>query len=120
MPKAVREKMKIPERLKVGGHWYTVKYPHDFQERNDVWGAHLPHKRTILLAGDDGSGEKRAMSAVTVSFIHELLHAIDLIYGAECLFKFKANDGLNEESRVSLLAEAIFQVLVDNGWLETE
>ena len=38
------DKVKIPERIKIGGHLYDIKYPYYFRERDDIFG------RTVVKA----------------------------------------------------------------------
>ena len=104
--------MKIPKKLKVGGHTIEVVYPYHFKERNDLAGQFDNAMKEIRLSGVDNTGNKRAKSDVFVTFLHETLHAIDMISGHEV---FKDN-----EPAIEGLSEGIFQVLVDNGFLKIE
>jgi len=108
--------MEIPKRIKVGGHWYTVKYPHVYQERTDADGSVTYGNNTIFIGGDSVSGCKKPESIVAVNLIHELLHTIDMTYFNNLCF----GEGEEKEQRVSVLSEALLQVLVDNGWLDLE
>ncbi len=99
--------MKIPKILKIGGHQYKIIFPHIFTERFDRVGDIDYSKKIIRIARDCGN-EKRVDSAITVTFIHEVLHAIDDLTGHEM---FSGNNG---EKLVEALSEGIYQVLIDN------
>ena len=104
--------MKIPSKLKIGGHWFTIKYPYIFQERFDRYAQCDDTKKTIYITEVDGNGAKRIKSGIIVSYIHEILHAIDMNTGHKT---FVGNEG---ENKLEALSEGIYQVLVDNGYLK--
>jgi len=104
----------IPSKIKIGGHWYEVKYPYTFQERFDRHAQCDTAKKIIYLSAVDGNGEKKAKSHILVSLIHEILHAVDIQSGHST---FSGDDG---ENKIEGLSEGIYQVLIDNGWLKNE
>jgi len=104
--------MQIPHKLKVGGHTYKVIYPYVFTERFDRLGDIDYSKKTIRIAEKCGN-ESRTESAIAVTCIHEVLHAIDDLTGHNMF-------GGDNEKLVEALSEGIYQVLVDNGFLEME
>lgn len=106
--------MKIPDKIKIGGHWYEIKYPYIFQERFDRFGQCDAVKKIIYITDKDGNGEKRANSHILCTFIHEIIHAIDIQSG------HRTFDGDQGENKIEGLSEGIFQVLVDNGYLKNE
>jgi len=91
-----------------------VKCPYIFQERFDRHAQCDAVKKIIYLATVDGNGEKKAKSHILVSFIHEVLHAIDIQSGHST---FAGDEG---ENKIEGLSEGIYQVLVDNGFLKEE
>jgi len=103
---------KLPEKVKIGGHWYKVLHPYEFKERYDRYGHTNSGQKEIALSGVDGNGVKRTESSIIVTFIHEVLHGID------SLIDFLPEGA--EETTVGRLSEAIYQVLVDNGYLKVE
>ena len=104
----------IPKKLKIGGHWYKVKFPYRYQERSD-WSGHCDNARKrIYIGNDDGNGNLRAESAIIVTLIHEIYHAIDNLTGHGI---FTGPEG---EARCEALSEGTFQFLVDNGYLVLE
>ena len=101
--------MKIPERLKVGGHWYKIVCPHGFTERGDRNADHDPGMKTIRIdVFDSWSHQKKPDSSIAVSFLHELLHACDFQTGNRL---FIDQDG---EAKIEAFSEALYQVLHDN------
>ena len=75
--------MKIPDRLKIGGHWYKVIYPYAYRERSDLCGQHMESLREIRLAGVDSMGNELPESEIALNFLHEVLHACDNLTGQE-------------------------------------
>lgn len=106
--------MRIPKQIKVGGHWFTIKYPYIFQERFDRYAQCDDAKKIIYITDRDGNGEKRADSAIIATFIHELLHAIDMNMGHHI---FDGNEG---ENKIEGFSEGLYQVLTDNGFLKDD
>jgi hypothetical protein len=106
--------MKIPKTLKIGGHVYSIECPHEFKERTDCWGHHSPGQKVIQITDIDIGGGKRPESGIMVTFLHELLHAIDSVYGDNIFLGEKGEDNAHR------LSEGIFQVLVDNGYLKLD
>ena len=106
--------MKIPKSIKIGGHTYKIEYPYKFGERYDIYGQWNDPKKIIYVSEVDGNGVKRADSSIVVTFIHEILHAIDGMAGLELFSRNK--EGGRESAEV--VSEIIYQILVDNGYLE--
>jgi len=102
--------MTLPEKLKIGGHWVKVIYPHHFKERYDRCGQYDDTLKEIRISDVDCAGNKAADSAIFVSFIHEVLHAVDIISGHAVFSK--------NEPAIEGISEGIFQVLVDNKFLD--
>jgi len=100
--------MKIPNKLKIGGHEYRVVFPYVFTERFDRYADSDDARKIIHISDFDGGGNKRAESGISVSLLHEILHAIDHLTGHEQFF------GPDGEKRIEALSEGLFQVLRDN------
>jgi hypothetical protein len=101
--------MKIPDTLKIGGHNYTVKYPYHFQDRGDICGQHDGTMKEIKIDDSDPwTHSGRNETGIAVTFLHEILHAVDQITGHEI---FKGDEG---EKRIEAISEGLFQVLRDN------
>ncbi len=98
--------MKIPTKLKVGGHIYTVIQDFKFKERIDAHGQCDHTLLEIRFLKRDMSGDF-SRSKIECNFIHELLHAIDNTYNSANL----------KEEDVVRLAEGLYQVLIDNRML---
>ena len=102
--------MRIPDRLKIGGHEYRVMYPYHFVERGDINGQHDADLCVIKIDDRDSySHELRSESSIAVSFLHELLHACDRVTG------YGVFNGAEGEKILEGLSEVLFQVLRDNG-----
>lgn len=109
--------MKIPKKIKVGGHWWVIKYPYLFKERQDVFGLCEDAPKEISITELDSNGNKRADSSIFVTFLHEVLHALDFLNNQSI---FKSDSFEETERRVDNLAEGIYQVLVDNNYLKID
>ena len=101
--------LKIPSKLKIGGHIWDIKYPYIFTERFDRYAQCNDAKKIIFLSAADMNGDELPSSVVLVSFIHELLHAASFLIGQEDIFS-----GDEGEKIVTALSETIYQILVDN------
>jgi hypothetical protein len=103
--------MKIPKTLKIGGHQVKILYPYVFTERYDLAGQYDAATKEIKLADKDGNN-KRANSDIMVTFLHEILHAVDINSGHK-IFN-------NNEAAIEGIGEGLFQVLIDNGFLKID
>lgn len=99
---------KIPDKIKIGGHFYKVVFPYTFTERHDIDGLVDQDTLEIKLSGGDGTGQKLAKSKIEEHFFHEIIHAIDDVYNANQL----------DEPTVKRLGQGFYQVLVDNNLLK--
>ena len=99
-------KIKIPNKLKVGGHQYLVEYvkSRDVEKGNSNWGiTHLSEKKIQL------DKELKGTSTIEEVFVHELLHT--------ALHETKLNYDLEdkkEEEFVNRLGASLYQILKDN------
>jgi len=100
--------MKLPERLKIGGHEYDIIFPYAFKERTDILGQCDFDLKELRISEIDGGGNIRVDSAILVTFIHEILHAIDFQTGEKI---FNTNEG---EKWIEGISEGLYQVLNDN------
>jgi len=101
----------MPKTIKIGGHQYKIIFPYVFNERYDRVGDHDPSTKEIRLTDQDAA-VPIADSGITVSLIHEILHAIDRNSGYNM---FVGDEG---EKRIVAISEGIYQVLVDNPKLK--
>lgn len=99
--------MRIPATLKVAGKTYEVLNPYVFTERDCVQGTTDHGTNTIRLSGVTPTGVERARENVEETFLHELLHVVDLLFN---------NDAL-EEASLTRLSEGLYHALKDNGLL---
>jgi len=84
--------MKIPNVLKIGGHYITVNVTPDVP--NDNCGQFDIKKNLILLH------ENQEQTQLEASLIHEILHALNI-----CL----------DEREVEFLSQGLYQVIKDNN-----
>lgn len=105
----------IPKKIKIGGHWFPIIFPYRFTERSDrIAELHFQHKR-IRICNIDENGNIYPIETNIVNLIHEVLHGMNFTLD-ESVFD-GSPDG---ERRTCAFAELMYQILVDNGWLETE
>ncbi len=103
--------MQIPEELKVGGHIYEVIQNYKFVDHpGNPSGQCDSNLLRIKLAGHDLDGHEKSKSIIFQTFIHEVLHALCICYGIQ----MKHSD---ENDELDRLAEGIFALLVDNGYM---
>ena len=95
--------MKIPNKLKVGGHEYKVEITKTYDEKKEHnnWGQTNHVKLKIYL--DEGL----ANTKMEETFIHELLHAVDSHQG-----------NILKEGQVDKIANTLYAVLKDNNLLK--
>lgn len=104
--------MKIPKKLKTGGHEVKIAYPYHFKERTDICGQYDWPVNEIKITDVDPAGNKMAESNIIVSLIHEVLHAVDITSGHGVFTE--------KENAIEGISQGIFQVLADNGFLKIE
>ena len=95
--------MKIPEKVRIGGVEYAIKYEPNLRLGNDLcYGLCKYDDSEIVLSTTDGTEHQRRCQTLW----HEILHGI------------RNHAGLmieNEEEVVEMFAKGIYQVLQDNG-----
>ena len=97
--------IRIPKRLKVGGRDYEIVYPYVFTELTNQTGQCCSESGKIKLGKTRSiTNEEYSEDSICVTFLHEVLHAIDLAYLS----------GKLEEEQISVLSEGLYQVLKDN------
>lgn len=91
--------MKIPEKIKIGGKFYTVEETNDLRLGSLNCSTECDYENLIIrLAPYTCEGKKQA------DFIHEVVHAIADNLG------YKQQD----EQAVEAFAQALYAVIVDN------
>lgn len=99
--------MKIPDKIKIGAHYYIVKYPYEFTERGDLKGQQDADSCEIKISAKDGwSHTDRPETQIAVTFLYEILHAVDYVTGHKV---FREN-----ENAIEGISEMLFQVIRDN------
>lgn len=102
--------MKLPEKIKIGGHIYKVIFPHRFIENTSLCGQISHTMQEIRLGGGSSNGAEYSEEYLMVVFVHEIIHAIDELSGHRIF--------VDNENAIDGFAEMVFQILVDNGWLK--
>jgi len=100
----------IPKSLKVGGKVYMVDYLYNFSEQGNLVAQCDNETNVIRVRATAYSGEPTARQNIEEAFLHEIIHAVDLIY----------NGGRLKEDAVKQLAQGLYQVLTDNGLFADE
>lgn len=101
--------IEIPKSIKVGGKTYSILYPYVFTERTDLRGQTCSDTLEIKISDQLKTGEKFHTENIQETFIHEVLHAVDIIYNSNKL----------EEDEITRLGEGLFQVLKDNDFIKS-
>jgi hypothetical protein len=87
--------VKIPQRVKILGHIYTVKEYESYP--SDTYGSHDPNTLTIRLNNNKND------SQIASTFLHEIIEAVNHLLEL----------GL-EHRQISGLESGLYQVLKDN------
>ncbi len=96
--------MKIPNKIKVAGHWYKIKWDDKGLAKEYLIGQTNNDFKEIRLCRYYKSKRARAKSEIEETFMHEILHTVDRHYN---------NDSLSEKA-VNRLSQGLYQVLKDN------
>ena len=95
--------MKIPKKIKIGGHMVTIRKMRQLQEPETIGQAFNSEDRIDLATHSEGKPISEAMRAVVL--LHEIVHHINWVYcGAR----------LSEED-IQAIGEGLLQVLRDNN-----
>ena len=96
--------IKFPKIVKVGSLQYTVVFPYVFVDQPTYVGLHNGPTAIIRIA-DTYQESKRGNQVLLETYMHELLHAIDFVYGCDSV----------DEDTIAVFARAWLQVLQDNN-----
>ena len=91
--------MKIPKRIKIGGHWFTIEYSNGDKGFRD---SRFKGSWNNIIVLNKGLKQSKRESVL----LHEIIHEISW-----------QNDLDLKEETVSTIAEGLYQVLVDNKLL---
>ena len=95
--------MKIPDKIKVAGHTYKVVWDKGRLSEAGFVGE-TDHNMDIIYLCKNYPKKARAKSEIEETFLHEILHTVDVNYN---------NHALSEEM-ITRLAVGLHQVLKDN------
>ena len=93
--------MKIPPKIKIGGHLFDVEYSSEDRTGYERSGTKFGWTNKIRIQKDMVQSKKE------VTLFHEIFHEIDYQHGLEI-----------GERIINTLAECWYQILKDNGWLK--
>ncbi len=95
---------KYPKEIQIGGHFYKLilKDAATVDENGHNCGDSCQSNLEIRAATKLMDGTPRALSAIEITFWHEILHQIDRIY---------ARDKELEEGDIERLAQGLYQIL---------
>ena len=97
--------MKIPEKIKIGGHIYKVIFKDDMDDEN--MGVCRPSKLKIFV------DKNLPQSKQEETFIHEVLHAIFHQLGS-----FTVREQDEEEKMAQSVGHSLYQFLSENKFLK--
>ena len=92
-------KIKLPQKLRIGGFDYTIEIADKELESKKVLGDVSHYLKRIRLRSDVSDQE------LLNDFLHEVLHSIDYVF----------NDDRTEEGTITVLANGLHQVLSQLG-----
>ena len=95
--------MKIPDKIKVAGHIYDVKFKDKWLSKREIVGRFDNDLKKIFICKYYKT-VKRAKSEIEQTLVHEIIHCVDRHYNHSSLSK-KATDRLSQ---------GLYQVLKDN------
>lgn len=93
--------MKIPDKIKIGGHWINIILANENDQGYDKSGSRYGWTNKIIIQ------ENMTPSKQESTLLHEIIHEIDWQMGIAL-----------EEKQVETLAESLYQVMVDNDLLK--
>ena len=102
-------KMIIPKKTKIASHIFKIICPHNFQERDDIFGRIDFAVDKIFISVVDSGGNPCSEAHTTAVYLHELFHGIDRIYCGN-----KLGEDVPKEELIEGLAQGLAQVLGDN------
>lgn len=99
--------MKIPNRLKIASHNFSVIKDYSWKERGDICGQVLTDASEIRLPSRQKNSVRRISdSTYDCVFFHEIVHAVSEIY--------LPKDAQLSENQVCLISEGLMAVIKDN------
>ena len=101
--------MKIPKKLKVGGHTYTITFnkTNDEVRGKNNWGITNHELKTMYIDKEVPQSQKEE------TFIHELLHIVN--HQTKLNYELSSH---KEENIVKRMAESLYTILKDNNLLK--
>ena len=104
--------MKIPKKLKVGAHTYTVEFTkHKNEERGRYnWGKTMHESKRILIDKEVPESQKDE------TFVHEILHLA--MHESRLNYDFDDKVQLTDEQVVNRMTQPLHSILKNNNLLK--
>jgi len=96
--------MKIPNKIKIAGHNYKVKFDDERLGKKGLVGQCNEDFKEIRICKYYNSKRARVKSEIEETFMHEILHAVNRNYN---------NSSLSEKA-IDRLSNGLYQVFKDN------
>jgi len=96
--------MKIPDKIKVAGHYYKVIWDDKGLVKKGLVGNCNNDFKEIRICKYYKNTRARAKSEIEETFMHEIIHAVDKHYNSNSL----------SEKAIDRLSNGLYQVLKDN------
>ena len=106
-------KIKLPKKLKIGGHVFDIVFPYRFPDTDTTGGESYPEECIIKINDHTAMGQPKSESTVWVYLFHEILHAIDQYTMYETFDNHETG-----EQACEAIAQYLYQVLNDNDLLK--
>lgn len=109
--------VKKPNKVNIMGTEYKILYEKkpsdvDIHQRESLWGQIDFWTRTIRVFDND-----RPTQDLWKTIVHEILHGIEEELHLKC---FEAEDKKRGHNELDMLASALVDTFVRNGWFEIE
>lgn len=105
------KKYDLPKKIVCGSRSYGVVYPYGFKEKTDLCGQSDHMQGEIRISCFDQGGCLRSDTDVIVTFFHELLHCIDIVYCQNTIGKER-----NPEELIDGISEGLAQAFVTGSF----
>ncbi len=96
----MKDKLKMPKKLKIGGRVYTVIF---LKEHKENLLGQVNHTTRKIILFRYSHGDKITKQGFEETLLHEIIHSINAVFDIEI-----------KETVINRLSEGLYQVLKDN------